>query len=411
MRWRIRATPATGGPRPRDLVGEAAAGVLQRPGRSLMTALGTLLAVGVFVAVVGLTATANGQISQRFTELVATQVDVEDVRRAQDPVADAAFPDDADRRTQQITGVRAAGLWWSLPDTVSSSISAAGADPTVVTTLPVVAASPGLLDAARSTMGTGRGFDAFQNTPGIHTVVLGKDAASSLGITSLDRLPAVMIGGIPFQVVGIVDDVARLPQLLTSVIVPHRVAQAVWGKPDPSVPIRMLIDTAPGAAVVVAQQVPVALRPDVPDAFKVTTPPNPTDLRESVRGDLQSLFLLLAGLCLIIGAVGITNTSLVAVLERVHEIGLRRALGARPGHVAAQFLMEAGLLGTFGGILGTSLGVIAVVLTSAAQSWTPLMDGRLVLAAPFIGSFVGMAAGLYPAWRAAKVQPVAALRQ
>ena len=77
-----------------------------------MTALGTLLAVGVFVAVVGLTATANGQISQRFTELVATQVDVEDVRRAQDPVAADAFPDDADRRTQQITGVRAAGLWW-----------------------------------------------------------------------------------------------------------------------------------------------------------------------------------------------------------------------------------------------------------------------------------------------------------
>jgi putative ABC transport system permease protein len=123
------------------------------------------------------------------------------------------------------------------------------------------------------------------------------------------------------------------------------------------------------------------------------------------------LFLLLAAICLLIGAVGIANTTLVAVMERTGEIGLRRSLGARPRHIAAQFLAESTALGTLGGLIGTSLGVTAVVTIAVLQHWTAVLQPFTVLPAPLIGTAVGLLAGLYPAMRAALLEPLEALRR
>src|SRR6185295_5571265 len=124
----------------------------------------------------------------------------------------------------------------------------------------------------------------------------------------------------------------------------------------------MLIETRLGAAQVVAERAAATLRPERPELFKVAAPADPRQLRSGVTGDLNSLFLLLAAISLVIGAVGIANTTLVAVLERVNEIGLRRALGARPRHIALQFLAESAALGLLGGLIGTSGGVALTVL-------------------------------------------------
>jgi putative ABC transport system permease protein len=109
--------------------------------------------------------------------------------------------------------------------------------------------------------------------------------------------------------------------------------------------------------------------------------------------------------------IGIANTTLVAVLERVSEIGLRRALGARPVHIAAQFLAESTALGLFGGLIGASVGVLAVLAVTIYHHWTALLDPRLVLAAPLAGALIGLLAGLYPALRAGTVEPADALRR
>ncbi|MGO9078865.1 MAG: ABC transporter permease [Streptosporangiaceae bacterium] len=109
--------------------------------------------------------------------------------------------------------------------------------------------------------------------------------------------------------------------------------------------------------------------------------------------------------------IGIANTTLVAVLERVGEIGLRRALGARPMHIAAQFLAESTALGLFGGLIGASLGIVTVLAVTIYHNWTALLDGRLVLAAPVAGAVIGLLAGLYPALRAGTVEPADALRR
>ena len=176
-------------------------------------------------------------------------------------------------------------------------------------------------------------------------------------------------------------------------------------------PAQMLIHTKLGAGSVVAEQVPVALRPDDPKLLKAAAPVNPAQLKHNVTASLNAVFLALAGIAIVVGAVGIANTTLVAVLERAGEIGLRRALGARPRHIAVQFLSESTALGLFGGLAGACVGVLATLAVTIDKQWTALMDPRVVLAAPVAGAVIGLLAGLYPALRASAIEPADALRR
>jgi putative ABC transport system permease protein len=173
----------------------------------------------------------------------------------------------------------------------------------------------------------------------------------------------------------------------------------------------MVVDTDLGAAPVVARQLAVALRPDDPGALTVVPPPDPHTLRDNVQSDLNTLFMLLAAVSLIIGMLGIANTTLVAVLERTGEIGLRRALGARRRHITAQFLTESAAIGTIGGLVGAALGVVTVVAIAVVRDWTPILDLKLLLPAPLGGTAIGLLAGLQPAARAARIPPAEAFRR
>jgi putative ABC transport system permease protein len=396
---------------PRDLVSEALVGVLQRPARSVLTMLGTVLGVGGFVAILGLTATAGGQIDKRFSVLSATEVRVDDVGSGAEADSRVSFPDDAAHRVERLSGVTHAGVWWPIPlrnPTIGASPAAADTD--IANALTFVAASPEALTAAHPVMRAGRTYDRFHESRGERVAVLGSAAAQRIGIVQLDRHPAVFINGSPYTVIGIIADVRRNADLLLSIIIPTTTALHDYGPPT-SPRASMMVETQLGAAHLIAGQVALALRPDAPQLFKVTAPTDPTTLRGNVTGDLNSLFLVLAAITLAVGAVGIANTTLVAVLERTAEIGLRRALGARPRHIALQFLTESTAIGTLGGLLGTSLGVAVVVLSALLHQWTAILQPWAVVAAPLVGALVGLVAGVYPALRAAWVEPVEALRR
>ncbi|MFF1409601.1 ABC transporter permease [Streptomyces sp. NPDC058289] len=386
--------------------------MLQRPGRSALTALGTVLGVGTFVAILGLTATTSSQIDTRFNALSATEVTVEDIARERDEFAGPAFPKDADARIESLNGVEYAGVFWPVRLSAEEAVrsSAVVGDRLAQGATDVVAASPGVLAAAGARLAEGRLYDAYASDQEAPVAVIGTGVADRLGITTLETNPAIFIGGRPFTVIGIVADTERKADLLMSVVVPRTTAERIWGEPD-SGGARMLVTTRLGAARQIGHEAPTALRPDHPEYFKVVPPPDPKMLRGQVGDDLNRLFLLLAVICLVIGAVGIANTTLVAVLERTGEIGLRRALGARGRHITVQFLAESGALGALGGLVGTSLGVLTVVMVAVVRDWTPVVHPATAAAAPVIGLATGLLAGLYPAWRAARIQPAEALRR
>jgi macrolide transport system ATP-binding/permease protein len=238
--------------------------------------------------------------------------------------------------------------------------------------------------------------------------VLGPDAAQRLGIVELKQLPAVSIGDYVYLVVGLLRDVGRRPELLGSVIIPEGTARHDFGLAGPGM---VVVETQIGAASLIAQQTRAALRPDNPRVLKIEVPQEPKRVRDEVQSDLNMMFLLLGGLSLVVGAIGIANITLVSVMERTSEIGLRRAIGATRGHIAAQFLFESASMGIIGGVLGASLGILVVVAVSAYQVWTPVLDPAAPFLAPLIGGAIGLISGSYPAMRAAFLEPVEAFRK
>jgi putative ABC transport system permease protein len=417
---------ATGLPAPRlaarDAAAEAVAGIVQRPGRAVLTMLGTVLGVGAFVAVLGLTATGAGQISKQFTLLQDTTVTVEDNGPANNTAPPGtnpaiAFPADADQVADRINGVTAAGVWWPVPGpadgTFTGSLSPSAASSQ---TIALLGASPGAVRAMGLSMVAGSRLSTYENDTAQHVAMLDTTTAAQLGISParLAARPAVFAGGIAYTVIGIYGSAQRVVTGESAMLIPASTALAEYGNPQPGIgtqgEAQMVIATRTGAAQQVAKQIAAAELPTDPSRLVVTSPPGPQALQSEISGDLAGLFLILALISLLIGAIGIANTTLVAVLERTEEIGLRRAVGARPRHIAAQFLAESTTLGTLGGLIGTCTGVAIVVIFAATKNWTAILNPAYTLPAPLIGSVVGLLAGAYPALRAARTSPLAALR-
>lgn len=393
----------------RDLLNEAIAGMFARPGRMMLTVLGIVIGIIALVATLGLTRTAGNRIISQFDRFAATEIFVSAKTGSTGIVDPRAIPWDAPDRLCRLNGVVAAGTV-SEVDVGSALVSSSPIqDPRNQTAfkLSVQAASPGLFRAVRAELESGRYLDGGNSQRADRVAVLGPDAALRLGIVGLQQLPAVAIGDELYLVIGILRDVVRQPQLLGSVIIPDGTARKRFGLAGPG---KVVIETDIGATYLIANQSRLALRPDNPRSLKIEVPLEPKRVRDEVQSDVDVMFFLLGGLSLIVGAIGIANITLVSVMERTGEIGLRRAIGATRGHIAAQFLLESATMGTIGGILGASLGVLIVVAVSAYQVWTPVLDPWAPLLAPLVGGAIGLVSGTYPALRAANMEPVEAFR-
>lgn len=395
----------------RDLTREAFEGVGARPSRLVITLLGTVLGIASLVATIGFSQTAAGQISQQFDALAATRVTVEPgkAKAAGDKErVTGRIPWDAVERAEDLVGVEHAALYAKLPNTpkvetvqVQDPSQAATAPP------PVVAASPELLQTVQGRVQTGRFFDSGHNSRRDRVVVLGKNAAKKLGINRVSGQPAIFINDRAYTVIGIVDKVGTRDALLDSVIVPIETARSELdlGAPD-SLDIRIAI----GAGPVVGKQIPIALNPNTPDTFKVSAPGGENELQKSVEADVNVLFIAIGIVALIGGGIGIANVTLLSVSERRGEIGLRRALGARTRDISRQFMLESVTTGVLGGLIGVAVGLFGLLFVCFMQQWTPMLAPWAAPVGVLVGALVGLAAGTYPAMKAARIEPVDALR-
>ena len=397
-----------------DLVAEATSDIGSRPARLVMTILGTVLGIASLVATIGFAQTAAAQIASQFDGAAATRV-VVTAATAQSgsqnqSVAAGRLPWNSPDRVAQLAGVESATLLGEVELTEGETITAVPVnDPSAaaVASPRLYSASPDLLDTAEGGLVTGRFFDAGHDARADRVAVLGQRAAERMGINRVDSQPSVFVGGVAYAVIGIVDGMERRSELQDAVIIPMGAARADFGLAAPSeLDIRIVV----GAGPQVAEQAVLALQPDDPESLEAKAPSGSSDLSQSVQSDVNVVFLILGVIALLAGGLGIANVTLLSVMERIGEIGLRRALGATRRQIGAQFMVESIVIGFIGGLIGSALGVFAVIAVAVVQGWTPVTDPLVAVAGAVLGAVVGWGSGWYPARRAARVEPVAALR-
>ena len=323
--------------------------------------------------------------------------------------ATGRLPWDAPDRVSRLAGVELAGLVSEVPLDAVTITAVPVNDPSEPATLgpSLMATFPGLLDAVRGNIVTGRYFDTGHDARADRVAVLGSRAAERLGINRVDSQPSIFIGDSSYTVIGIIDGMERRSDLLDAVVVPMGTARADFGLTGPD---ELQIRIALGAGKVVAEQAPLALDPNAAQNFEVQAPSARSALRENVQADVNVIFLILGVLALVAGGLGIANVTLLSVMERVGEIGLRLALGATKRNISSQFMVESVVIGLLGGLIGAALGVFAVVIVSPIQQWAPVVDPWLAAGSALLGAVVGLAAGVYPALKASNIEPIVALR-
>ncbi len=152
------------------------------------------------------------------------------------------------------------------------------------------------------------------------------------------------------------------------------------------------------------------LQPEQPDDFTIRTQVDIGRVQEGTSQTLTLMMFAVASISLVVGGIGIMNILLVSVTERTREIGVRMAVGAKRRHILTQFLIEAMTLSLIGGLLGIVLGVLAARATTTVAGWPTIISAESVVVAFLFSLAVGLFFGLYPAQKAARLNPIEALR-
>ena len=266
---------------------------------------------------------------------------------------------------------------------------------------------------------SGRLFTQRELEMGTPVMVVGSEVATHF-FPNLDPLGRELrVGGIPYTVVGVLKKQGSLFGLSLDKIVLAPYHSPLHRLTNPRGDIDGIIVQAPTAMAMDDAMESVRelmrgkrrLRPGQPDNFAMETSASALSFFEKLKGMLLIIGTALPAIGLVVGGMVIMNIMLVAVAERTREIGIRKSLGARRRDILAQFLIEAATLSTVGAIIGIGLGVAIAELLDALTPLPARVAPWSVVMATLLGTVVGIVSGVYPARRASRLDPIAALRQ
>jgi putative ABC transport system permease protein len=388
-----------------DVVDLGRLGLRVRRARTALTAAGIAIGIAAMVAVLGISASSRADL---LADLDALGTDLLAVTPGQDLFGeDATLPPESPGMLGRIGPVeRAAAV-----TAASASVYRTDRMPDSETNgLAVLAADVGLLDTLEGTVAAGRFLD--DGMAELPTVVLGSVAAERLGIDDLVGQPVVWLddgsgGGEWFAVIGILDSLPLAPDIDRSVLIGEPAAVELFDADlNPSM---VYLRTTPDGIDDARSVVPRTADPQNPEEVTVSRPSDALAARAAADTAFTALLLGLGAVALLVGGVGIANVMVISVLERRSEIGVRRALGATRGHVRLQFLVESGLLAAMGGFGGVALGASVTAVYARTQDWPVSVPLSALAGGVLLALLIGVLAGLYPASRAARLDPVEAI--
>ncbi|HUQ21028.1 MAG TPA: ABC transporter permease [Gemmatimonadaceae bacterium] len=266
---------------------------------------------------------------------------------------------------------------------------------------------------------SGRLISPQELTLGTPVIVIGKEIAEKF-FPNLDPLGHTLrIGGMPFTVIGVAAAQGSVFGISLDRFVIGPLHSPLRRLVNPAGVIDGIkIKTADPADLVDAQEAVRSvmrsrrgLRPSQPDNFVLESSESALSFWQGIKSKLVIAGVVLPAIGLIVGAIVIMNIMLVAVAERTREIGIRKALGARRRDILSQFLVESATLSTVGAGFGIALGIAISQVIAATSPLPASVAPWSIFAGVIVGAGVGIAAGIYPASRASRLDPIAALRQ
>jgi putative ABC transport system permease protein len=385
---------------PRDVARVGLAGLRTRPLRVVLAALGVAIGIAAMVSVVGIATSSRADLDRQLARLGTNLLRVAPGKTLFGD--QSSLPDDAIGmigRIGPVTSVTATGVVDSrvyrndhIPAGETGSIS-------------VLAGRTDLLGTVGASVASGSWLNAA--TAQFPAVVLGSRAAARLGIGSASPDVLVWLGGHWFGVVGVLAPVPLAPELDSAALIGWPVAQSLLGFDGHATTV--YTRTRDDAVTAVQAVLAATANPEHPNEVQVSRPSDALAARAAANSTLSALLLGLGAVALLVGGVGVANTMVISVLERRAEIGLRRSLGATRGQIRVQFLVESLLLAALGGAAGAVLGIGVTTGYAGVQGWPSVVPAWATGGGVLATVVIGVIAGLYPAWRAARLSPTEAL--
>ena len=387
--------------RPADVLAVGASGLRSRKMRTALSALGITIGIAAMVGVLGISESSRADLQARITALGTNLLTV--TPSGGFGGGDGALPAESEAKVSRIGPVE------EVADVVELDVAVLRNDlvnENETGGITAMAADLDLLATLNGELAVGTWLtEATAQAP---TVVLGSVAAERLRVEQVDHGMMLLIGGEWFTVVGVLAPFPLAPDLDRGALIGKATAETLFDSElNPSA---VYLRTSPSRIDDVRGVLGATVDPQSPDEVSISRPSELLEAQEATESAFTNLFLGLGAVSVLVGGVGIANVMVIAVIERRNEIGLRRALGATRAHIRRQFLTEALLLSSLGGVAGVAVGVAVTAAYAGSRGWQVVIPPLAMVGGLVAALAIGAVAGLYPAMRAARLAPTEALR-
>jgi putative ABC transport system permease protein len=382
--------------------------------RAILTMLGVIIGVASVIALVAVGQGASSGITDRLQSLGTNLLTITPGASVTSGVRGAAGSATS-LTTDDATALAALpDIAAVAPELNSSQVVVAG---TQNTTTSVIGTTPDYPAVFAYTMWQGSFLTDLSNEQSLRVAVLGATTADDLGLGASDVGSTILIKGLPFTIIGIMQPKggSGFANPDDEVLVPLNTAHRYLVGGDSVRSIGVSVATADAMDLATTEidsslRVRHALAPSASDDFTIQSQAQLLSTVSSVGDTLSLLLAGIASISLIVGGIGIMNIMLVSVRERTREIGIRKAIGARRRDILAQFLVEALALSLLGGLIGAAIGTAVSLAIDQASGWHFSINPGMIGIALGFSALVGVVFGVWPARQAAALDPITALR-